>query len=70
MPKVFTPVLKQKNKMITLELTEEKAQTLAELLDLATKAGGLQVAKVALPLMDDLMTAVKQSKETESNPAE
>jgi len=65
MPKVFTPVLKKTNKMITLELTEEKAQTLAELLDLATKAGGLQVAKVALPLMDDLMTAVKQSKETE-----
>jgi hypothetical protein len=56
--------------MITFELTEEKAQILAELLDLATKAGGLQVAKVALPLMDDLMTAVKQSKETESNPSE
>ena len=56
--------------MIRLELTEEKAQTLAELLDLATKAGGLQVAKVALPLMDDLMAAVQASKETELDQGE
>lgn len=50
--------------MITLQLTEEKAQGLFDLLEVATKAGGLQAAKVALPLVEDLMQAVKASRET------
>lgn len=33
-----------------LELTKEEAQQLMSLLDVATKAGGLQAAQAALPL--------------------
>ena len=49
--------------LITLELTEQEAEHLAQLLDIATKAGGMQVAKVAVPLMDKLMASVKESAE-------
>ena len=35
---------------MTLELTKEEAQQLMTLLDIATKAGGLQAAQAALPL--------------------
>ena len=45
---------------LTLTLTKEEGQTLFELLDVATKAGGIQVAKAALPIVDKLMEAAKQ----------
>lgn len=51
--------------MIKLELTEQKAQVLVDLLDMATKSGGLQVAKAAVVLVDDIMQAVQDSKKTE-----
>lgn len=47
-----------------LELTETEANQLYECLDLAIKAGGAQVAKVALPLIDKLMDAVREEKES------
>lgn len=36
--------------MVNIELTNDEAQTLMNILDLAVKAGGLQVAQAALPL--------------------
>jgi len=51
--------------MIRIELTEEKAKALVELLDVAIKAGGLQVAKAAVVLVDDIMAAVKESQPTD-----
>lgn len=51
--------------MIKLELTEQKAQVLVDLLDIATKSGGLQVAKAAVALVDDIMQAVQASKKSE-----
>ena len=46
------------------ELTKEEAQALLGLLDLATKAGGLQVAQAALPI------AVKVQAELDKEQAE
>ena len=45
---------------LTLTLTKEEGQTLFELIDLAVKAGGVQVAKAAMPIVDKLMEAAKQ----------
>ena len=50
---------------VVLELTPEEAQHAYDLLDIAIKAGGAQVAKVALPLIDKLMAAVQVFKETQ-----
>ena len=52
-------------KPITLTLSPEEAQNLADCLDIATKAGGLQVARATLPLMNKLMEAVQESKQEE-----
>jgi len=41
----------------TVELTQQEAQQLIDLCDVATKAGGLQVARVAVPLVDKLVAA-------------
>jgi hypothetical protein len=45
---------------LTLTLTTEEGQTLFELIDLAVKTGGVQVAKAAMPIVDKLMEAAKQ----------
>jgi hypothetical protein len=37
-------------KKINIELTEQEAKNLVQALDLATKAGGLNVAVLALPI--------------------
>lgn len=55
--------------MIKLLLTEEKAEQLVQLLDVALKSGGLQVAKVVVNLTDDIMAAVQESKESLSDPS-
>lgn len=44
---------------MTLNLTNEEAQALAQLLDLAVKAGGLQAAQAAVPLFQKLQEAAK-----------
>lgn len=40
---------------LTIELTQAEAQNLVSLLDIATKAGGIQNARVALPLVEKVM---------------
>lgn len=50
---------------IVIELDEQQSQQLFELLDIATKAGGLGVAKAAMPIADLLMQAVKAYKGNE-----
>jgi hypothetical protein len=47
-------------------LTEDKAQKILECFDICCKAGGLQNARVALPLAEELMqTALKAKEERE-----
>jgi len=46
--------------ILTLKLTKEEGQQLYDLIDLAVKAGGVQAAKVAVPITDKLMEAAKQ----------
>ena len=46
--------------MITIELTMEQAQQLAQLLDIAIKAGGYANAKIAVPLIDKVTEAVNK----------
>jgi hypothetical protein len=49
---------------LTLTLTKEEGQTLFELIDLAVKAGGVQVAKAAIPIVDKLMAEAKRVGES------
>lgn len=51
---------------IKLELTEKEAQSLVELLDLATKSGGLQAARHALPIVEKVMAAVPDREENDN----
>lgn len=44
---------------MTIELTKTEAETLMQLLDIAVKAGGLNVAEVALPLAQKLNTELQ-----------
>ena len=56
------PVIKR----MTIELTQQEAQALIGLLDLATKSGGLQVAQAALPLAVKVQSALDaETKEQE-----
>lgn len=48
---------------ITWILTEEQAQKVLECFDICCKAGGLQNARVALPLAEDLMQTALKAKE-------
>jgi hypothetical protein len=57
--------MKESTHMITLTLTEEKAQAMLELLDLAVKAGGLQTARAAVVLTDDIIGAIKANREAQ-----
>ena len=43
-----------------LELTKKDAETLMQLLDLAVKAGGLNVAAIALPLAQKIETELQK----------
>lgn len=45
-----------------IELTTQEAQQLVQLLDLATKSGGLQAAQAALPIAIKVQTAIEQEK--------
>ena len=47
---------------MTLTLTKEELQALIGLLDVATKAGGLQVAQAALPIAVKVQEALNQSE--------
>jgi len=45
--------------MIKIELTTEQANNLLQLIDIAVKAGGIQNAKVGVPLADIILEAAK-----------
>jgi hypothetical protein len=45
--------------MITLQLTEQEAQTIIQLMDVAVRAQGLQVAQAALVLTAKIQEAAK-----------
>lgn len=44
---------------ITIKLTQEQANSLLQLIDIAIKAGGFQNAKVGVPLADLIIEAAK-----------
>lgn len=48
-----------------LEITQNEAQVLAELLNVAVKAGGLQVAKSAVYFVDKIDQALRNEKSVE-----
>lgn len=50
---------------MTIELTEQEAQALLGLLDVAVKAGGLQVAQHAIPLALKVQAAIDAEKPQE-----
>jgi hypothetical protein len=49
--------------MITIELTQEQANSLLQLIDIAIKAGGYQNAKVGVPLADLILDAANPKSE-------
>lgn len=48
-----------------IEFTQQEAQALIGLLDLATKSGGLQVAQAALPIAIKVQAALDAETKTE-----
>jgi hypothetical protein len=48
---------------MTLELTDQETEMLAQLLDIATKAGGLQVAQASLHFFNKLKPAQVEASE-------
>lgn len=52
-------------KQMTIDLTKEEATALIQLIDIAVKAGGLQVANAALVLATKLDEAAKKQKDDE-----
>jgi hypothetical protein len=48
---------------ITIKLTQEQANSLLQLIDIAIKAGGYQNAKVGVPLADIIITAAQPKAE-------
>lgn len=52
---------------LTIEFTKEETNALAELLDIAVKAGGLRVASAAIVIMQKLQEAAKKAEEDTAN---
>ena len=48
---------------ITIKLTQEQANSLLQLIDIAVKAGGIANAKAALPLVDIIVNAAQSKPE-------
>ncbi len=48
---------------ITIKLTQEQANSLLQLIDIAIKAGGYQNAKVGVPLADIILNAAQPNPE-------
>ena len=46
--------------MINIELTQEEIQQLLQLIDISVKAGGLQIAKVAIAIVDKIVNAANK----------
>ena len=49
--------------MIKIELTQEQANSLLQLIDIAVKAGGVANARAALPLVDIIVSAAQPRSE-------
>ena len=49
--------------MITIELTQEQANSILQIIDIAIKAGGYQNAKVGVPLADIILSAAQPKSE-------
>jgi hypothetical protein len=49
--------------MINIKLTQEQANQLLQLIDIAVKAGGIANAKAALPLVDIIVNAAQSKPE-------
>jgi hypothetical protein len=49
--------------MIKIELTQEQANALLQLIDIAVKAGGVANARAALPLVDLIVSAAQPKSE-------
>ena len=49
--------------MIKIELTQEQANALLQLIDIAVKAGGVANARAALPLVDLIVAAAQPKPE-------
>ena len=49
--------------MIKIELTQEQANSLLQLIDIAIKAGGYQNAKVGVPIADIIIAAAQSKPE-------
>jgi len=49
--------------MIKIELTQELANALLQLIDIAVKAGGVANARAALPLVDLIVSAAQPKSE-------
>lgn len=49
--------------MIKVELTQEQANQLLQLIDVAVKAGGVANARAALPLVDLILNAAQAKSE-------
>jgi hypothetical protein len=49
--------------MIKIELTQEQVNQLLQLIDISVKAGGLQNAKVAVPIADIILQAAQPKPE-------
>ena len=49
--------------MIKIELTQEQANALLQLIDIAVKAGGVANARAALPLVDLIVNAAQPKPE-------
>jgi hypothetical protein len=48
---------------ITIKLTQDQANSLLQLIDIAIKAGGYQNAKVGVPLADIILNAAQPKPE-------
>ncbi len=53
--------------MITIELTEQEAQALTNLLDLGVKSGGLNVAMAGAVLFQKIKTAAEDARKPKTN---
>ena len=49
--------------MIKIELTQDQANALLQLIDIAVKAGGVANARAALPLVDLIVSAAQPKSE-------
>ena len=51
---------------MSIDFTADELNALIQLLDIATKAGGLQVAQAALPVAVKVQTALNEAKKDEA----